>query len=55
MDALSLVDEIAAVDPVLCLGCGTCVTICPTESLSMVRKSKAIPPEDNRKFPGMGV
>ena len=55
MEALSLVEEIASVDPVLSLGCGNCIVTCPTESLSMVRRAKVIPPEDDREFPGMGV
>ena len=48
-------DVYYSVDPVLCLGCGTCIAACPTESLSMVRRAEAVPPEDTREFPGMGV
>lgn len=41
MDALSLVDEIAAPDEARCIGCGLCVTSCSTESLRLVRKPQA--------------
>jgi Fe-S-cluster-containing hydrogenase component 2 len=41
MDAIALTDGIAAVDLDRCIGCGLCVTTCPTEAIALIRK-----PED---------
>ena len=38
MDAISLVDDIAQVDPERCLGCGVCIRACSTEALNLVRR-----------------
>lgn len=45
-DALT-VDETAKVDPEKCLGCGLCNMVCPTESLSMVRRDEIAEPKRN--------
>jgi heterodisulfide reductase subunit A-like polyferredoxin len=34
-DALSMKDDLAAVDPEKCLGCGVCTVVCPTEALKL--------------------
>jgi ferredoxin len=31
-------DDAAALDPDHCIGCGLCVTTCPTDSLKLARK-----------------
>ncbi|MDP2854654.1 MAG: 4Fe-4S binding protein [Smithellaceae bacterium] len=44
-DALSMKDDLAAVDPEKCLGCGVCTVVCPTEALKLkeVRPSDFVP------------
>jgi len=44
MEALSLADGKAALNLDRCIGCGLCVSTCPTDSLSLVRKPKAKQP-----------
>jgi Fe-S-cluster-containing hydrogenase component 2 len=44
MDALSMDNEKAVLDLNRCIGCGLCVSTCPTLSLSLVRKPKAEQP-----------
>ena len=43
MEAFHLENKKAVLDPDRCIGCGLCVTTCPTHSLSLVRK-----PEDQQ-------
>jgi len=40
MEALHLNDKKAVLDLNRCIGCGLCVTTCPTHSLSLARKPK---------------
>jgi len=44
-DALSMQDDIAAVDPDKCLGCGVCTVVCSTEALKLkeVRSADFVP------------
>ncbi len=44
MEALSLADKKAVLDLDRCIGCGLCVSTCPTDSLSLLRKPKAKQP-----------
>ncbi len=55
MEALSLVDDVVAVDERICFGCGNCVSVCPTESLSMVRRASVIPPQAKERLSQMGL
>jgi Fe-S-cluster-containing hydrogenase component 2 len=41
MEALHLEDEVAVLDADKCIGCGLCVTTCPSESLTLVRKPES--------------
>jgi ferredoxin len=41
MEALHVSDKKAALDVDRCIGCGLCVTTCPTHSLSLARKPQA--------------
>ena len=45
MGALSLVEGIAVLNQELCIGCGLCVTVCPVEAITLVRR------EDPPKVP----
>jgi Fe-S-cluster-containing hydrogenase component 2 len=49
MEAIHMNDDnLAAVNKDRCIGCGLCVTTCPTEAIKLVAKSEAqirIPPE----------
>ena len=44
-DALSMNEDLAAVDPAKCLGCGVCTVVCPTEALKLkeVRSADFVP------------
>ena len=44
MEAIHLEDGKAALDLDRCIGCGLCVTTCPTDSLSLLRKPEAEQP-----------
>jgi Fe-S-cluster-containing hydrogenase component 2 len=44
MEALSMDNKKAVLDLNRCIGCGLCVSTCPTDSLSLVRKPKAKQP-----------
>ena len=38
MDAIQFVDEKASIDMDRCIGCGLCVSTCPTDAMSLARK-----------------
>jgi formate hydrogenlyase subunit 6/NADH:ubiquinone oxidoreductase subunit I len=44
MEALSIDNKKAVLDLNRCIGCGLCVSTCPTHSLSLVRKPKTKQP-----------
>ncbi len=50
MEAISLDDDHAVQDLDRCIGCGLCVTTCPTESLSLVRKPESEQPYVPKDF-----
>jgi Fe-S-cluster-containing hydrogenase component 2 len=41
MDALKEDGDHVCLDSGRCIGCGLCVTICPSEALNLVRKSES--------------
>jgi len=41
--AVKLVDDIANVDPERCVGCGVCVTACPSEAITLIPRAKPVP------------
>ena len=45
MEALELGENTVALDLDRCIGCGLCITACPTESLAMLRKPESEQPE----------
>jgi Fe-S-cluster-containing hydrogenase component 2 len=51
MEALTLVDNISQVNLDFCLGCGNCVSSCPSGAMKLVKKSKElVPPKDVKKL-----
>lgn len=44
MEAIHLTDGTATLDLKRCIGCGLCVSTCPSDSLSLVRKPKTKQP-----------
>jgi Fe-S-cluster-containing hydrogenase component 2 len=34
-----MVDDVAAVDEGKCIGCGLCISTCPTEGISLARRT----------------
>jgi Fe-S-cluster-containing hydrogenase component 2 len=40
MEAIDVTDGIAAIDLVRCIGCGLCVTTCPTDAIELVKKDE---------------
>jgi Fe-S-cluster-containing hydrogenase component 2 len=47
MEAITMnKDGVAQVDLDRCIGCGLCVTICPSEAISLIPK-----PDANRRIP----
>ncbi|CAD7846649.1 MAG: hypothetical protein [Olavius algarvensis Delta 4 endosymbiont] len=48
MEAISADDGYSAVDKDRCIGCGVCVSKCPTNSIELKQKeSKYVPPKDS--------
>ena len=47
MEAIKLDEAAAFVDLSRCIGCGLCVTTCQTEAMSLVPRSKPLPPPRN--------
>lgn len=45
-------DEKASVDTDRCLGCGLCVSTCPTDSMTLARKPEYDQPEVSSDFTG---
>jgi Fe-S-cluster-containing hydrogenase component 2 len=50
MDALKQEDETVRLNSDRCIGCGLCVSTCPTDSLSLARKQESEQPDVPEKF-----
>jgi ferredoxin len=51
MDAFSVGDDTIERDAQLCMGCGLCVSTCPSEALRMVpRAEHHVPPRGQREL-----
>jgi Fe-S-cluster-containing hydrogenase component 2 len=51
MDALTLVDNVSQVNLDFCIGCGNCVSSCPSGAMHLFKKSKElVPPKDVKKL-----
>jgi Fe-S-cluster-containing hydrogenase component 2 len=51
MDALDSSNGATSVDHHRCIGCGLCVTTCPSEALRLVaREQETVPPRDQRSL-----
>jgi ferredoxin len=47
------VDQIAVVDADTCIGCGVCITHCPSEAMAFMRRPEQVEiPEDVAKHVG---
>ena len=45
MEAIRLENEIAFIDPSRCIGCGLCITRCPSNAAKLIKKEKeTVPP-----------
>jgi Fe-S-cluster-containing hydrogenase component 2 len=40
MDAIDVTDGIAGIDLERCIGCGLCVTTCPTDAIELIKKAE---------------
>ncbi len=47
MEAMSIVDLKAAVNPDRCIGCGACATTCPKHAISLRKKTNTYTPEED--------
>jgi Fe-S-cluster-containing hydrogenase component 2 len=50
MEALRLEGDTVRLDSDRCIGCGLCVSTCPTDSLSLVRKPESEQPDVPKNF-----
>jgi Pyruvate/2-oxoacid:ferredoxin oxidoreductase delta subunit len=47
MEAISYTDDVASVDLLRCIGCGLCVSTCPSEAIQLLEKEETkTPPKD---------
>ena len=54
-DALSIVNDLAVVDPAKCVGCGTCVATCPKAVLKLIPRTSNVQVNCNSTWRGPDV
>jgi Fe-S-cluster-containing hydrogenase component 2 len=55
MEALEMQGETVRVIEEYCIGCGNCISACPSDSLSLVRSEEVQPPDKPEGIVGMGI
>ena len=51
MDALTMEGDLVVRDAERCIGCGLCISVCPTAALRLeLREGAPVPPFDRREF-----
>ena len=51
MEALSLVNDVATVDYDRCIGCGVCVSKCPSSAIELKKKQhEYVPPKNHERM-----
>jgi len=55
LQAIEIVDEIAKIDKDRCIGCGLCVTGCPSEALKLVRREGVPEPANTIREMGLKI
>ncbi len=53
--AIEMEDDKAKINQDYCIGCGICVSQCPSGTLSLVRRSDQKPPKQSEDVVGFGV
>ena len=55
VNALPIKDDVAVVDSGICISCGNCTAVFPTECLSMIRRAEKKPPRVDNALKAMGI
>jgi ferredoxin len=53
MEAITLPEDVSVVDRARCIGCGVCISVCPTEAIALTPRPESEriePPEDLRQW-----
>jgi len=47
MEAIDMVDDVAIINLDRCIGCALCVSTCPSEAITLVKKDEEYEPPEN--------